>query len=186
MKVTIYPHSTSKGDIRVNPYISDFIQTLEQNGMIIANPPHKNPLFSLIPQKTDSDAYIFHWLENVPDYKYGVLQTLAAIWLLFKIKLHNKKVIWFLHNKQPHIMKHRWSKKLLIHLLLRKADLIVTHATEGIKVVQDQYPKAVPRTIFLHHPTKNRIEEYMPQPAETDLLIWGNTVSYTHLAFNAR
>lgn len=59
MKVTIYPHSTSKGDIRVNPYISDFIQTLEQNGMIIANPPHKNPLFSLIPQKTDSDAYIF-------------------------------------------------------------------------------------------------------------------------------
>lgn len=91
MKVTIYPHSTSKGDIRVNPYISDFIQTLEQNGMIIANPPHKNPLFSLIPQKTDSDAYIFHWLENVPDYKYGVLQTLAAIWLLFKIKLHNKK-----------------------------------------------------------------------------------------------
>lgn len=178
MKVTIYPHSTSKGDIRVNPYISDFIQTLEQNGMIIANPPHKNPLFSLIPQKTDSDAYIFHWLENVPDYKYGVLQTLAAIWLLFKIKLHNKKVIWFLHNKQPHIMKHRWSKKLLIRLLLRKADLIVTHATEGIKVVQDQYPKAVPRTIFLHHPTKNRIEEYMPQPAETDLLIWGNISRY--------
>lgn len=154
MKVTIYPHSTSKGDIRVNPYISDFIQTLEQNGMIIANPPHKNPLFSLIPQKTDSDAYIFHWLENVPDYKYGVLQTLAAIWLLFKIKLHNKKVIWFLHNKQPHIMKHRWSKKLLIRLLLRKADLIVTHATEGI------------------------IEEYMPQPAETDLLIWGNISRY--------
>ena len=51
-------------------------------------------------------------------------------------------------------MKHRWSKKLLIHLLLRKADLIVTHATEGIKVVQDQYPKAVAKTVFLHHPTK--------------------------------
>lgn len=87
MKVTIYPHSTSKGDIRVNPYISDFIQTLEQNGMIIANPPHKNPLFSLIPQKTDSDAYIFHWLENVPDYKYGVLQTLAAFADNFSLEL---------------------------------------------------------------------------------------------------
>lgn len=75
-------------------------------------------------------------------------------------------------------MKHRWSKKLLIHLLLRKADLIVTHATEGIKVVQDQYPKAVAKTVFLHHPTKNRIEEYIPQPPETDLLIWGNISRY--------
>lgn len=66
----------------------------------------------------------------------------------------------------------------MIHLLLRKADLIVTHATEGIKVVQDQYPKAVAKTVFLHHPTKNRIEEYIPQPPETDLLIWGNISRY--------
>ena len=108
MKVTIYPYSINKGDIRVNPYISDFIHALQQNGITIANPPHKNPLFSLIPRKADSDAYIFHWPENVPDYTYGMLQTLAAIWLLFKIKCHHKKIIWFLHNKQPHVMKHRW------------------------------------------------------------------------------
>ena len=66
MKVTIYPYSINKGDIRVNPYISDFIHALQQNGITIANPPHKNPLFSLIPRKADSDAYIFHWPENVP------------------------------------------------------------------------------------------------------------------------
>lgn len=178
MKVTIYPHSITKGDIRMNPYISDFIQTLRQNGMTIANPPHKNPLFSLIPQKTDSDAYIFHWLENVPDYKYGALQTLAAIWLLLKIKLHKKRVIWFLHNKRPHTMKHQWAKKVLIHLLLRKADLIITHATEGVEVIRDLYPKAVSKTEFLHHPTKNRMEGYVPQQTETDLLIWGNISRY--------
>ena len=57
MKVTIYPYSINKGDIRVNPYISDFIHALQQNGITIANPPHKNPLFSLIPRKADSDAY---------------------------------------------------------------------------------------------------------------------------------
>ena len=64
MKVTIYPYSINKGDIRVNPYISDFIHALQQNGITIANPPHKNPLFSLIPRKADSDAYIFHWPET--------------------------------------------------------------------------------------------------------------------------
>ena len=29
MKVTIYPYSINKGDIRVNPYISDFIHALQ-------------------------------------------------------------------------------------------------------------------------------------------------------------
>ena len=53
MKVTIYPYSINKGDIRVNPYISDFIHALQQNGITIANPPHKNPLFSLIPRKAE-------------------------------------------------------------------------------------------------------------------------------------
>ena len=76
MKVTIYPYSINKGDIRVNPYISDFIHALQQNGITIANPPHKNPLFSLIPRKADSDAYIFHWPENVPDYKYECCRLL--------------------------------------------------------------------------------------------------------------
>ena len=41
MKVTIYPYSINKGDIRVNPYISDFIHALQQNGITIANPPHR-------------------------------------------------------------------------------------------------------------------------------------------------
>ena len=51
MKVTIYPYSINKGDIRVNPYISDFIHALQQNGITIANPPHKNPLFASSQEK---------------------------------------------------------------------------------------------------------------------------------------
>lgn len=180
MKVTVYPHSINRGDIRTNPYINDFIHALKQNGVSIANPPHKNPLFSLLPMKTDSDAYIFHWLENVPDYKYGLLQTIAAIWLIARIKLKHKKLVWFLHNKQPHLAKHKYLKNLLIGLLLRKADLIVTHATEGIETVKKLYPAAVSRVIFLHHPTKNRLgdDNLTPVPPETDLLIWGNISRY--------
>lgn len=178
MKVTIYPRLIPKGKMLINPYISDFVYALEQSGVCIANSPHKNPLFSIVFGRTDSDAYIFHWLENVPDYKYGVLQTIAAIWLLFKIKLNHKKVIWFLHNKQPHTGKHKLAKKLLIKWLVRKADLIVTHATEGIRLIDKQYPKALSKVYFMHHPTKNRItikQQYRP---ETDLLIWGNISRY--------
>lgn len=179
MKVTVYPQNLNYNDIHINPYIRDFVHALEQNGIHISNSPHKNPLFSLLPAKTDSDAYIFHWLENVPDYKYGMLQTIAAIWLILKLKLKRKKIIWFLHNKQPHVVKHKYTKKILIKLLLHKADLIVTHATEGIEVIRKQHKTAVQHSIFLHHPTKNRISDnWQPLPPETDILIWGNITPY--------
>lgn len=179
MKVTVYPRNISRNDLRINPYINDFIHALEQNGISVGNPPHKNPLFSLIFKKTDSDAYIFHWLENVPDYKYGMLQTLAAVWLTVRIKMKHKKIIWFLHNKQPHTARHKFAKDLLIRLLLHKADLIVTHASEGIEVVRQKHETAISRTIFLHHPTKNRIDNDWRQVLpRTDLLIWGNITRY--------
>lgn len=178
MKITIYPRIPNNEGIRLNPYISDFINALEQNGVTIANPPHKNPLFSLLFRKTDSDAYIFHWLENVPDYKYGMAQTIAAVWLLLKIKLKRKKIIWFLHNKQSHSAKHKSAKKLLIQQLIHQADLIATHATEGVELIQKHYPKASTKVHFLHHPTKNRITIAPKCNPETDLLIWGNISPY--------
>lgn len=179
MKVTIYPRLPNKDNIRTNPYINDFIHALEQLGIKISNAPDKNPLFSLLLHHPDSDAYIFHWLENVPDYKYGILQTMAAIWLLCRIKCRHKKIAWFLHNKQPHLAKHKFSKNLLRYCLLHQADLIVTHASEGVEVVCRHNPAAKSRTVFLHHPTKNRmVREEAPMAPKTDLLIWGNISGY--------
>lgn len=184
MKVTIYPRNLDNGSTQVNPYIKDFVSALEQEGIVVANPPHKNPLFSLIGRKTDSDAYIFHWLENVPDYKYGMLQTLAALWLLITIKFNRKRIIWFLHNKQPHVARHQWAKKLLTHLLISKSDLIVTHATEGVAVIRNRCRDAESKTLFLHHPTKNRMpaQAANAQTTDTDLLIWGNISRYKGVA----
>lgn len=180
MKVTLYPRNIDHGNIQVNPYIKDFVSALEQEGIVVANPPHKNPLFCLLRKKVDSDAYIFHWLENVPDYKYGMLQTLAALWFLAIIKFNKKRIIWFLHNQQPHVARHRWAKRLLTHFLISKSDLIITHATEGIAVIHKQCPEATSKTLFLHHPTKNRMlaQAAIPQMPDTDLLIWGNVSRY--------
>lgn len=52
MKVTIYPYSINKGDIRVNPYISDFIHALQQNGITIANPPAQESVIQPHPKKS--------------------------------------------------------------------------------------------------------------------------------------
>lgn len=182
MKVVVYPRNIVRNGLQENPYINDFILSLEQSGIVVTNRPHKNPLFSLLPKKRNCDAYIFHWLENVPDYKYGMVQMIAAICLLLHIKLMRKKLIWFLHNKQPHLLQHRCSKNLLIWFLLHLSDLIITHASEGIEVVEQRYKKAASKTVFLHHPTKNRIDSFHigkgNYPIQTDLLIWGNVNRY--------
>ncbi len=205
MKVTVYPQLIDYGGAHANTYVRDFVGALKENGVTVANGPHKNPLFSLLPKKVDSDVYIFHWLENVPDYKYGLLQTVVAIWLMFVIKLKGKKLVWFLHNKQPHAAGHRAINNLIIKLLVRKADLIVTHATEGLELIRQQYPAAASRTVFLHHPTKNRLDLHQEKAAAvpestyraetgskiaavtgrkteaeggTDLLLWGNISLY--------
>ncbi len=180
MKVTLYPRNIDRGNIQVNPYIKDFIQALEEEGIVVNNPPHKNPLFSLVFKKTTSDVYIFHWLENVPDYKYGILQALLAFWFLIKIRLRGKKIVWFLHNKQSHTSKHQWIKKALTRFIIRQSSLIVTHATEGIEVIHQRCEAATSKTIFMHHPTKNRLpaESAPTESVDTDLLLWGNISRY--------
>lgn len=183
MKVTIYPYHLKTNSSATNPYIADFIRAMEQNGITISNPPHKNPLIGLLPRKVDSDVYIFHWLENVPDYKYGMIQFLAALLFLANIRLHRKKIIWFMHNKQPHTRKHAFKKQTLIRALIRSSDLIVTHATEGLDIIRKKYPHAAKKAFFFHHPTKIRMEqpntEYAPD--DTDLLIWGGISHYKRI-----
>lgn len=181
MKVTLYPRLLEGGGRFANPYITDFADALQRQGIEVANPPHRNPLFSLLLRPMDSDAYIFHWLENVPDYKYGPLQVVAALWLMLLVKLRGRTLVWFLHNRQPHDARHRRTKSLLMRLLMRHADLIVTHASEGVSLVRRQCPQAAGRTLFLHHPTKNRLDtvpQASPGEPAADLLVWGSISPY--------
>jgi hypothetical protein len=174
LKVTIYPRLMQS----TNPYIEDFVTALQENGVEISNPKHKNPLFSLLPHRINSDAYIFNWIENVPDYKHGFIQTLVAVYLIIIIKVCRKKVVWFLHNKQPHIMKHRTAKLLLMQLMAHSANIIVTHAKEGLEVADEIYKGTSRKCRFMHHPTKNRISNESAEKMEYDILIWGGISRY--------
>lgn len=179
MKVAIFPRLLTKDNPYGNPYIQDFVKALELYGITVSNPPHKNPLLSILPIKTTCDAYIFHWIEDIPSTKYGSLQTFTALGLILWAKSKKRKIAWFLHNKRPHDTGHERTKNFVAHFMMKHADLIITHAQEGIEVIRNQYPPALTRTIFLHHPTKNRINNHnIPFTIENDLLIWGTITRY--------
>lgn len=187
MRIAIYPRTSFYGDKYSNPYIDDFIQTLERNGIVVDNQPSKNPLLSVILKSYKSDIYIFHWIESVPDFKHGYLQTMAAIVFLFYLKISGRKIVWFLHNKQSHSAKHRLAKLMITTIIMRIADMIITHSKEGIDVVREKYPQAAARTFFLNHPTKDRItEDNSHATPKTDLLIWGTISPYKRITELAR
>ncbi|MCD7899632.1 MAG: glycosyltransferase [Bacteroides sp.] len=178
MKATIYPNLFYNEKVKANPYIKDFISALYDSGIQIANPPHKNPLFSICFKIINSDFYFFHWIEDVTNHKFGYLQAFMAVIFIVRIKLHGKKIIWFLHNKSGHTTRHIKIRKLLVKILTKSADYIITHASDGLEIIEDPYKKKV---IFIDHPTKNRIkfstESKNLSPA-FDLLIWGSISRY--------
>lgn len=70
-------------------------------------------------------------------------------------------------------------EKFLTRFIAQKSDLILTHATEGVKMIEAHYPYAAGKIHFLHHPTKNRLPESLPaEMPKYDILIWGNISPY--------
>lgn len=180
MTFTIFPHLPFHPDAKPNPYIQDFIATLnKRQNTVVVNPSHKNPLLSLFLCRQWGDIFVFNWFESIPDFKYGRLQAFIAILLIFILRLRRKKIVWVLHNKRPHDAKHLWLKKRLTRFIAYRADLILTHAQDGVDLVRTIFPSAAHKVHFINHPTKNRLPQAsLSLPVIYDLLIWGHISKY--------
>ena len=184
MRAGVYPNLLTKNCIGVNPYIQDFIENLESQGVQVINAPHKNPLVSLfLKQNMSMDVCFLHWIENVPLYKYGYLQFVLAFMYILILKLRKKKIVWFLHNKEPHEKTSFSLGIFLMKILVHFSNLIVTHATDGVKLINDYYPDCIDKVHFLDHPTKDRLSLFSKKDNPSyDLLIWGAISKYKGIA----
>lgn len=184
MRAIVYPNILTNSCKGENPYIRDFIENLELQGVQVVNAPHKNPLVSLFLKRNMSmDVCFFHWIENVPLYKYGYLQFVLALLYILFLKLRKKKIVWFLHNKEPHEKTPLSLGILLMKIMVYSSDLIITHANEGVKLINDYYPYYVKKVHFLDHPTKDRLSNFCKKDNPLyDLLIWGTISKYKGVA----
>lgn len=180
-RFAIYPHLPVGQAGGGNPYINDFVATIQTlPSCKVVNRPHKNPLLSLLHPKSWADVYVFNWYESIPDYKYGYLQALIALCLVGWVRICGKRVVWVLHNKRPHSGGRMWVKRLMAAFMARQAHLILTHAEEGVELVAIHHPRAVHKVKMFHHPTKNRLDEVdrTAIAKEYDLLVWGAITPY--------
>lgn len=179
MKFTLFPQMPVAPGKRANPYVADFRAALEAAGHTVVNPPHRNPLLSLLRRGNLGDVVVFNWFESIPEFRHGVIQSWVAVGLLLWLRLRGRRVVWMLHNKAPHAPRHPWLNRLLRGLIARWSSLIVTHARAGLDVVREHYPEALAKAHFLDHPTKNRLGLVPDGVAKDyDLLIWGHVARY--------
>jgi glycosyltransferase involved in cell wall biosynthesis len=173
-QVYVYPDRTYSLKPDTNPYISDLVEALQQNG------------FSVVRSKTAwlgtmdiflylhrLDAVLFNWVEEVASRRLGYPQVLALAVLIPILKLMGIKIVWTVHNKTSHQGRNRRIAAYFRKVLARQADTILTHSTERI-------PASEFRPV-LHFPIPFRAT--LPpakQPAQFtyDLLFWGTMLPY--------
>ncbi|MDE7134203.1 MAG: glycosyltransferase family 1 protein, partial [Rikenellaceae bacterium] len=178
MRVCVYPRQR-RGDYD-NGYIDDFCRSLVESGVTLVGEEARNPLLSLFRYRK-VDCYVFHWIENVPNYKWGLMQS-AAAWLIVRAaRLCGRKVVWFMHNRRPHSGRRLFLCSALMRLMAAASDVIVTHSREGVGLVAERYPHRLRKVRFIDHPTKNRLSDRHISACDYDLLIWGTVSPYKNV-----
>ncbi len=178
--VYIYPITARGKDDSANPYIHNLIQSISTNYTVVnKHDPSSSGIFQLIKYISKAKYFWFHWIENLPDKKGGILQSLLLLMLLIYLKITGATIIWTMHNKVSHSKKQYFAKKQVFKLMLIISDHIVVHASEGIDYAQEIYKKKRKNIHFIHHPVSDPLFSLaISNTKETDIFIWGSMIPY--------
>lgn len=180
IKYTVFPYLKLDAKVKANPYIHDFVRSLnDRSDSTVVNYPHKNPLLSILYPKRWGDVFIFNWFESIPDFKWGIFQSIIAVLFVLILSIFKKKIVWVLHNKMPHSVKHQGFKMYLMSFIAKRSTIIITHASDGVELVKKHFPSSAQKIYYLDHPTKNRLDlREECSKVVYDLLIWGHISKY--------
>ena len=178
-RIYLYPISSRNSKIvSFNPYIDDIILSIEKYYRVINN---KNPsdkgIFDLLKYIFKIDYLLLNWIENLPERKAGRIQTQFFLAILPILKLLGIKVVWTMHNKLSHSKDHLFLKKLIFKGLLIKADIIITHSSEGVTYGENIKKGCGNRIHYFPHPVKDRRNK-INTDRQYDILIWGTLSPY--------
>jgi len=174
-KVYLYPLTARTQNAVINPYMGNLRDALNNHFEVVnASKPSKTGIFDILKYLRKVDVVYFNWSEEVPQLHRGRIQGIFMLILLHYLKLSSILMVWTLHNKETHFTGHKWLKKRLYSQMLKKSDLIITHASDGLNLI----PEGKSAT-FQHHPAAERMTfPAREKPCQFDLIIWGTIAPY--------
>lgn len=123
------------------------------------------------------DVIFLNWIEDLPDKKGGVLQSLFFILMTWIMKVRKTTIIWVMHNKESHYDTNRVLKDMLFRFVQRKSDYIITHSREGLHILDNNGVNSKKKARYYPHPL---VEKSIPSSDQqvADILIWGSIIPY--------
>ncbi|HEX3008565.1 MAG TPA: glycosyltransferase [Bacteroidales bacterium] len=170
----IYPNSSKKKEA-TNPYLSDFTSSLSTYfNFINKSDPSSSGILNFFKYVNKADIVFFHWIDDLPDKKGGLVQTIALTFLVLLMKLKRIKIFYTLHNKESHYPTHKLLKKYIRNLVGKSTDFVICHSREGLKFAD----RFTTRNIkYVPHPFRS-FNENRSSIKEFDVLIWGSIHPY--------
>ena len=178
LRAYIYPITNYKVD---NPYLNNFINSLNCDIYFVnRNSPSNIGILNLLKYLNKRLHYsFFHWLEDLPDKKFGLIQCYILVYMILPLlRIKKTTIIWTLHNKLSHAPSNIRIKKWLASKLVKQADIILTHSNEGRIFIENLNKNSGKKVLVYHHPVGNLNLPKSNIKKETDLLIWGTVLQY--------
>ncbi len=176
----LYPRTSRNKTSVHNPYVDNFIgSTRHFINYLNENNPSNVGIFNLCRFIFKIDLLILNWIEELPDKKGGLFQSVFFLILLKLIRLSRIKIVWTLHNKFSHSSQNLFFKRMLFFNLLKQSDIIITHSTEGINFAESLCPGVSSRIFYFPHPVVPvKTAERNTYEKKYDILIWGTLAPY--------
>jgi beta-1,4-mannosyltransferase len=177
-RIYIYPKLDRSKLISPNPYVDNLEASFARHHTIVNNKPNATGVADLFAYFTRTDAYLLNWIEDLPQKRFGILQSMALILFLWSARLFRKKIIWVLHNKHSHKPKNKKWTSFLHSMMIKQADFILTHSGAGVEYVEEKFPKQVKKVHYVVHPIDKLSATNQRSQIAYDFLIWGTIYPY--------
>lgn len=177
-RIYVYPNILYlRKDIHTNPYIWNLCNSLSTNFEIVqaGKKPSRSLFLDIFKYIFRTDYIYFNWIEEIALGKYGPFKMILYYVMLLMIKVKGVRIIFMMHNKKPH-----QSNKLslyLMHDIIKRSDILLTHANEGVEVIKKMDPSL--KTYLINHPFEMAdISLREENNKDIDILIWGTIKPY--------
>jgi len=177
----IYPNTIQRENRELyNPYIHDMIGALETDFIFLNKDDRTNKgVLNLLKYLFRTRYYFLNWIEDLPDKKFGRIQSLIFILFVLLCRITGKKIVWTVHNRRSHQKAREKWKAMLFRFLAQQADYLLTHASRGIDYINELSEGASKKTFYFPHPIKpieNQV--FIANVTGPDILIWGTIAEY--------
>lgn len=176
--ILYYPYVNIEDD-KKNPFNYRFLAGLNELELNAQSVRKNFGVVDLFLKFTKTKSYLFNFIENLPDRRFGIIQSIFFILFLILAKVFNKKILWCAHNKISHSRNKFFIKKLLFRLLAIFANKILVLSSSG-KIFLRPFVLNNKKIFVINHPTysfKNNLIK-SKKDFDIDFLIWGEIFPY--------